>query len=244
MKFEQSNTAISTTIASKPVSEKVIVVTASPPYPSDHEYIAQALSVQGYDALCIEETAAIQSIRQRKGRCVFIPASMNPPLRQSLLSVTRQTALPTIIFTREYCQATCMASFLEGADDYICLPQQLETLPYRVNAILRRPHYHPNPAHTLIVDQLRLDKTVMRAQYSEHDLKLTPIEFKLLWQLAQHRQCIVSKSDLCDSVLERTYRSYDRSIDMHLSRVRKKLHCAGMAADRIKTLHGRGYRFT
>ena len=66
----------------------------------------------------------------------------------------------------------------------------------------------------------------------------------MLWVLIENRNEIMSKAFLYHSVLDRPFSRYDRSLDMHLSRVRKKLVEAGMSPERLLTMHGKGYRFT
>ena len=72
-------------------------------------------------------------------------------------------------------------------------------------------------------------------------ITLTPIQFKLLWTLVANHGAVQSKPFLYQVVLERDFSSYDRSLDMHLSRVRKSLVALGMSSERIQTVHGKGY---
>ena len=74
-------------------------------------------------------------------------------------------------------------------------------------------------------------------------VELTPIQFRLLWHLVVHRGEALTKPYLYRAVLEREYSRYDRGLDMHISRIRRRLGEAGMVADRLQTLHGRGYVF-
>ncbi|MBR7512873.1 winged helix-turn-helix domain-containing protein, partial [Mycobacterium tuberculosis] len=70
------------------------------------------------------------------------------------------------------------------------------------------------------------------------------LQFRLLWLLVSHRGEALSKPYLYRMALEREYSQYDRSLDMHVSRIRRRLAEAGLGADRLQTLHGRGYAFT
>ena len=79
--------------------------------------------------------------------------------------------------------------------------------------------------------------------YGDVDVSLTQIQFRLLWVLVLHQGEALSKPYLYQVVLEKEFSRYDRSLDMHLSRVRRKLVNAGMAADRLQTVHGKGYCF-
>ncbi|WP_232312877.1 winged helix-turn-helix domain-containing protein [Enterovibrio coralii] len=79
--------------------------------------------------------------------------------------------------------------------------------------------------------------------YDGQLISVTPIQFKLLWTLAIQQHQILSKDYLSQTVLSREFQKYDRSLDMHLSRIRKKLVDAGMAAERLQTAHGKGTVF-
>ena len=72
-------------------------------------------------------------------------------------------------------------------------------------------------------------------------LEFTPIQFKLLWELLLHRGEVLSKAYLYQKVLNKNIGAYDRSLDMHLSRVRRKLNEASWQGERLQTSHGKGY---
>ncbi len=116
----------------------------------------------------------------------------------------------------------------------------------RIEAVLRRTcGLTDNRAGdaALQIGTLRLDRNQLQVCVGEHNVELTPVQFKLLWCLASHQNEVLSKPYLHTLVLEKPYSRHDRSIDMHLSRVRKKLEHAGLPADRLQTVHGRGYCF-
>ncbi len=69
------------------------------------------------------------------------------------------------------------------------------------------------------------------------------MQFRLLWQLIVQRGEVLTKPYLYRVVFEREHSGYDRSLDMHISRIRRRLNEAGLAADRLQTIHGRGYSF-
>nr|WP_225738609.1 MULTISPECIES: response regulator transcription factor [unclassified Pseudoalteromonas] len=132
-----------------------------------------------------------------------------------------------------------------GADDYLPKPFNIEELILRVEAILRRSqHTEKNPNnYVLKTNGLSLNKRQLHAQFNDVHIEMTAIQFKLLWHLAEHAGEALSKPYLYQQVLERQFSRYDRSLDMHLSRLRKKLIAVGMSAESITTLHGRGYSF-
>lgn len=132
-----------------------------------------------------------------------------------------------------------------GADDYLPKPFNIEELILRVEAILRRSqHFEQSTTHFFIEKNgLSLNKHHFEATFNNASIEMTAIQFKLLWHLVENAGQALSKPYLSQQVLERQFSRYDRSLDMHLSRLRKKLIAAGMGAESITTLHGRGYTF-
>ena len=153
---------------------------------------------------------------------------------------------PVIMVTACGAEEERIQGFRQGADDYLAKPFNFTELLFRIEAILRRTLVEPRQPTSpqkLEVDLLRLDKKDMTIHYDEQSVNVTAIQFKLLWSLVTHQYDILSKPFLYPLVLEREFSLYDRSLDMHLSRLRKKLMAAGMSAIRIETAHGRGYCF-
>ncbi|MGF1785359.1 response regulator transcription factor [Photobacterium swingsii] len=165
----------------------------------------------------------------------------------TLLKRCRQfTGIPIILIAAHYQMADCMNGFMHGADDYITQQRPLKELVYRAMAILRRLNtdtVSPEKRHELVVGELKMDRQRLSVTVNEQSISMTPIQFKLLWTLVSQPAEILSKSYLYRQVLAREFSPYDRSLDMHLSRVRKKLVAAGMSAERLQTSHGKGYRF-
>ncbi|OAN14051.1 hypothetical protein A3K86_12625 [Photobacterium jeanii] len=164
-----------------------------------------------------------------------------------LLKQCRQiTDTPIIVLAASYHVPDCTSSFLYGADDYMTLQRPLQELVYRSQAILRRIHNVGIGAEKrteLVIGELTMDRQTLRVTVNEQAISMTPIQFKLLWTLASQHSEVLTKAYLYRQVLAREFSPYDRSLDMHLSRVRKKLVAAGMSATRLQTSHGKGYCF-
>src|SRR5690606_12108383 len=117
----------------------------------------------------------------------------------------------------------------------------------RIDALLRRAmglQHSRADGREMVIDGLRLNRLQQTATANGIPLTLTPIQFKLLWTLMLHQHEVLSKPYLYRLVLERDFSRYDRSRDMHLGRVRRKLIEAGIGADRLQTVHGTGYCFS
>lgn len=139
-----------------------------------------------------------------------------------------------------------------GADDYVTKPVSMPLLLARLKALLRRLEQISEVTDVSLtgIDNKKLkrgplfiDRRAREATIEEEPVKLTTFEFDLLWMLARKAGTTVSRDDLYRELLEREYDGLDRTIDVHISRLRKKLVEYGGDAEWIKTIHGKGYQF-
>lgn len=138
-----------------------------------------------------------------------------------------------------------------GVDDCIASPYNPVEVELRVKAILKRSLHgvvgrvdRYETCKALIAEAgMSLDPQTQTINIGSEELVVTQVEFKLLWLLVFYKGRVLSKPYTYQRVLGREYGAFDRAIDMHLSRVRKKLSTIGFAADRIKTVRGQGYAF-
>jgi two-component system response regulator CpxR len=130
-----------------------------------------------------------------------------------------------------------------GADDYLPKPFNPRELLARMRAILRRNSttLAVGPT-TLRVGDLELDTAARKVFKGEARLDLTDVEFGLLEALMRSPGKVVNRDDLSQSVLGRGFDPFDRSLDMHVSRLRKKLNHTGAVGDQVKTIRGVGYQ--
>lgn len=130
-----------------------------------------------------------------------------------------------------------------GADDYLPKPFNPRELLARMRAVLRRnaPAATMHPM-TLRVGDLELDPAARKALKNGKRLDLTDVEFGLLEALMQSPGKVVNREELSQSVLGRPFDPFDRSLDMHVSRLRRKLSQVGSADEEVKTIRGIGYQ--
>jgi two-component system response regulator PfeR len=95
----------------------------------------------------------------------------------------------------------------------------------------------------LEVDGLTLDEQSMLASRGETDLNLTPVEFKVLWLLLKNVGSVVTRDNLFHDALGRREQTFDRSLDMHISRIRKKIWPDTVGLKKIKNIRSEGYLF-
>jgi two-component system response regulator CpxR len=132
-----------------------------------------------------------------------------------------------------------------GADDYLPKPFNPRELVARIRAILRRTRAaEGSPGDILRVGNVELNPATRTVVQDGTNVELTSVEFNLLQVLLQEAGQVVSRERLVDSVLGRKFSPFDRSIDMHVSKVRKKLGDTDGGTDYIKTVRGVGYIFT
>jgi len=130
-----------------------------------------------------------------------------------------------------------------GADDYLPKPFNPRELLARMRAILRRgAAITPQAGGVLRVQKLELDPAARKVLQNGRKLDLTDIEFALLEALMRSPGKVVSREDLSESVLGRRFDPFDRSLDMHISRLRRKLAQGSTLDDQVKTIRGSGYQ--
>jgi two-component system response regulator PfeR len=154
---------------------------------------------------------------------------------------------PVMMITACGAEEERIKGFSKGADDYLPKPFNIVELMLRIDALLRRTMQHQHgiiKSSQLTIEPFVLDRKRLSVTYADKALALTAIEFTLLWTFLENQGEVLTKPYLYQTVLEREFSPYDRSLDMHVSRVRRKLIESGMFADRLKTVHGKGYCFS
>lgn len=131
-----------------------------------------------------------------------------------------------------------------GADDYLPKPFNPRELVARIRAILRRANPEPAPTNQptrLTVADVTLDFGTRTVRRNGELIELTGVEFDLLAMLLREAGRIVSREDLSQKVLGREFSPFDRSVDMHVSNLRRKLGNELNGIERLKAVRGAGY---
>ena len=165
----------------------------------------------------------------------------------SILTHLRQShSIPVILMSALGAEADRISGFRLGADDYLPKPFSMIELRVRIEAILRRVALDRRPLPSLAplrddLRPLRFDDELCDVFYQEQWTGLTRSEYRLLETLHRNGEEVLSKAFLYQHVLQRGYAPHDRSLDMHISQIRRKLKAVGYSEREVRTVWGKGY---
>ncbi len=193
------------------------------------EYIADAealISRNEFDLIVLDE---------------ILPDGLGSELCQRIKNTTGKEALPVIMLTQRKELKDKLNAFDAGADDYISKPFEPLELLARVHARLRV--INGSTSSTLEREDLKLEVTAQSLHLvsesgTEEEVALTPIEFKILYHLAKEEGVVRSRSELLETVWGKNQNVIDRTVDQHVSKLRKKIENSRLT---VKSLHKKGY---
>jgi two-component system, OmpR family, response regulator CpxR len=163
--------------------------------------------------------------------------------RKVLRRIRMNSQVPVIMLTARGDEADRIAGLEAGADDYLPKPFNARELVARIRAVLRRKGAAPLPAAFDIGD-LHIDSRTRRVVQNGADVELTGAEFDILLLLARSAGKILSRDEIAEEALGRPVGLLDRSVDNHVSSLRKKLGAQRGPVERIRSVRGAGYIYT
>lgn len=170
---------------------------------------------------------------------LMLPLMNGLDVCRELRAGERTRDIPIIMLTAKAEETDQVVGFSMGADDYVTKPFSVKVLIQRLKALQRR--FDPGTDGTNVVEHLgvKIDRVRHRAFVENEELELTPTEFRLLECLLRQPGRAFTRSQLMDAAIGEGAIVLERTIDVHIKTLRKKLG----AADLIETVRGLGYRF-
>ncbi len=152
---------------------------------------------------------------------------------------TRTKAVPVMMLTARSAETDEIVGFNMGADDYVTKPFRVQPLIHRIKALLRRADSADAVKNQLEMHGIDIDRTNHVVKYLGKELELTPTEFRLLWTMMSQPGRPFSRNELMETSRGEDANSLERTIDVHVRALRKKL---GETNEIIETVRGVGYR--
>ena len=191
---------------------------------------------------CLSGEDGLQALREDDYELLILDIMLPGANGIDVLKQLRQSSdIPVIMLTARGDDVDRILGLEFGADDYIAKPFNPRELLARIKAILRRSGPATSRQHHVNVGSIELDSRARRVTAGGEAIRLTGTEFELLRCLAESPGEVVSKEQLSKQALGRRYMPYDRSIDTHISNLRRKLADAGVTSPAIQSQRGVGY---
>jgi two-component system phosphate regulon response regulator PhoB len=170
----------------------------------------------------------------------MLPGQSGLSLARKWRGDARTKSIPILMLTARGDEPDKVSGLDAGADDYITKPFSTQELLARIRAVLRRRT--PEPViESITVAELVLDSATHRVSWRAQQLKVGPTEFKLLQFLMKHPERVHSRAQLLDKVWGDHVYIEERTVDVHVKRLRESLGAAGVM---VETVRGAGYRLT
>jgi two-component system phosphate regulon response regulator PhoB len=215
--------------------------------PAIQELISYGLRQAGHETFCAGDAEqAMKIVNDVLPDLVLLdwmlPGMSGIEFAKMLRQVPRTKNIPIIMLTARTEESDKVSGLEVGADDYITKPFSPRELVARIKAVLRRRS--PEAADDIVeISGLRLDPVTHRVTVSDNEVILGPTEFRLLYFLMTHSERVHSRSQLLDGVWGDHVFVEDRTVDVHIRRLRKILEPVGKDG-LVQTVRGSGYRLS
>jgi two-component system response regulator CpxR len=214
------------------------------------ELVSEYLKQEGYEASAVHDgEAGVNAARSGEYRLIILDV-MLPGINgfDVLRQIRTKSEVPVIMLTARGEEVDRIVGLEIGADDYLPKPFNPRELVARMRAILRRAESSRKPGDAddtgvLTLGDLTLDMGARMVWQDGSEVNLTGIELSLIEALVKAAGQIVSRDDLSRYALGRRASSLDRSLDVHISNLRKKLGRLPDGQERIKTIRAVGYQY-
>lgn len=216
------------------------------------DMLREYLQAEGFQVEAVHDGEA--ALREaRAGRHDLLLLDVMMPERNGfdvLRELRKHSQMPVLMLTARDEDIDSIVGLELGADDYVTKPCNPRVLVARIRATLRRAHMmaedgsDPGSPEVLTLDDLQMHTGSRSVTLNGQAVAMTSTEYSVLEVLLREAGHVVSKAELSEQALGRKLTRYDRSLDMHLSSLRRKLGPLANGAERIKTVRGVGYQYT
>lgn len=210
------------------------------------ELLKEYFESEGFDVRVAHDGAQALQQARKPGLDLMVLDIMMPEMNgmDVLKELRRDSRLPVIMLTARGDDMDRILGLELGADDYVPKPCNPRELLARIRAVMRRAHGGGESEPGVIaIDDLELNQGNRTLKKDGAPVDLTSTEFSILLALLQQRGEVVSKRDLYLTALGREPVPHDRSVDMHVSNLRRKLGPDPRGDNRIETIRGIGYQY-
>lgn len=212
------------------------------------ELVSEYLGVEGFETAVVNDGAkGLEAALSGKYDMAILDV-MLPKMNgfEVLKNLRTDSKLPVLMLTARGDDMERIVGLETGADDYLPKPFNPRELVARLRAIMRRVNVDvfEKGSDKIQVEDIELSEASRSAKLNGEEVILTSVEFDLLKHLLLEAGKIIKKEDLSVRVLDRELSPFDRSLDMHISNLRKKLGLREDGTDRIKTVRSVGYIYT
>jgi DNA-binding response OmpR family regulator len=206
--------------------------------------LSEYFETEGFQVRTAHDGLAALDEARKPGLDLVVLDVMMPEMNgmDVLRELRKESRLPVIMLTARGDDMDRILGLELGADDYVPKPCNPRELLARIRAVMRRAQGAADHG-VLNVDDLELRQGSRMLFKNGQQVELTSTEFSILQTLLQHQGGVVSKRDLYVSALGREPVPHDRSVDMHVSNLRRKLGPDHDGNNRIETIRGIGYQF-
>ena len=214
--------------------------------PSLQEILTYNLESRGYQVLVFDDgTEGLEGVRKHVPDIVLLdimlPGMDGFEVCRHIRSDPLIKHLPVLMMTARGEEIDQLVGFQMGADDYVTKPFKMRILLERIKSLLRRTEGSTDDeSGRLSSDGIVLDRIQFKVTVGDADIAFTPTEFDLLWHLMKHPGRVFNRADLMNAIMGDDTIVLERTIDVHIRALRKKL---GACGEFIETVHGIGYRY-
>jgi len=209
--------------------------------PDIRSSLARALGQRGHEVRAVATgLGALSEIVERAPDVVVLDLGLPDIDGLELLRMLRAvSSVPVIVATARDDEAAIVRTLDAGADDYVLKPYSADQLDARIRAVLRRTQ-SGDVVGPITVGGLMLDPASRRVTLDGETVELSRKEFELLWHLARQAGRVVSKRELLADVWQQPYGGADKTVDVHLSWLRRKLGESASEPRYLRSVRGVG----